>query len=168
MPAGLYQVPDYTGRAQQAMGGAASSFGGMMRKGPEDPGPSVGGAVQAGMGGAAMGAAASTGVAIAGAAHGGLDNVPSESTYLLNKGERVLSPNQNKDLTSFLEGGEGGGNGGVTIESVSIHVLENATNAESLLNIDSRDMEEIVADKFIDALNALDVKGVRPVFAERG
>ncbi|MCF3128449.1 tape measure protein [Acinetobacter soli] len=40
--------------------------------------------------------------AISGIAHGGLDYVPSESTYLLDRGERVLSPRQNKDLTSFL------------------------------------------------------------------
>jgi hypothetical protein len=42
-----------------------------------------------------------------GAAHGGLDFVPKESTYLLDKGERVLSPRQNEDFTEFL--GEGGG-----------------------------------------------------------
>lgn len=36
------------------------------------------------------------------AAHGGLDYVPAEQTYLLDKGERVLSPNQNKDLTNFV------------------------------------------------------------------
>jgi tape measure domain-containing protein len=34
------------------------------------------------------------------AAHGGLDNVPAEQTYLLNKGERVLSPRQNVDITN--------------------------------------------------------------------
>lgn len=118
--------------------------------------------------GAAMGAAASAGVGIAGAAHGGLTSVPSEATYLLNKGERVLSPNQNKDFTDFMGNGEGVGNGGVTINNLEMHVLENATNAEALLDIDPRDMEEIVASKFIDALNALDGKGVRPVFAERG
>jgi hypothetical protein len=37
------------------------------------------------------------------AAHGGLTNVPKEQTYLLDKGERVLSPNQNKDLTNFMK-----------------------------------------------------------------
>lgn len=41
---------------------------------------------------------------VAGIAHGGLDYVPSESTYLLDKGERVLSPRQNKDLVSFMQG----------------------------------------------------------------
>ena len=37
-----------------------------------------------------------------GIAHGGLDYVPKESTYLLDKGERVLSPRQNTDLTKFM------------------------------------------------------------------
>lgn len=36
------------------------------------------------------------------AAHGGLTSVPKEQTYLLDRGERVLSPNQNKDLTNFI------------------------------------------------------------------
>lgn len=36
------------------------------------------------------------------AAHGGLTNVPAEQTYLLNKGERVLSPRQNRDFTDDL------------------------------------------------------------------
>ena len=40
---------------------------------------------------------------VAGIAHGGLDYVPSESTYLLDAGERVVSPNQNADLTGFLK-----------------------------------------------------------------
>jgi len=48
---------------------------------------------------------------IAGIAHGGLSNVPKEGTYLLDKGERVLSPNQNDDLKSFLKGNAGGGAG---------------------------------------------------------
>lgn len=51
------------------------------------------------------GAAAGKGVAIAGAAHGGMDFVPTESTYFLQRGERVLSPRQNEDLTQALRGG---------------------------------------------------------------
>jgi hypothetical protein len=51
----------------------------------------------------ATAAAAGNLVGVTGVAHGGLDNVPKESTYLLDKGERVLSPNQNQDLTNFLQ-----------------------------------------------------------------
>lgn len=50
-----------------------------------------------------------------GIAHGGLDYVPSESTYLLDKGERVLSPKQNKDLTSFLSNSGKASNGDTNI-----------------------------------------------------
>lgn len=37
-----------------------------------------------------------------GVAHGGFDNIPREGTWLLNGGERVLQPEANKDLTSYL------------------------------------------------------------------
>lgn len=50
-----------------------------------------------------------------GIAHGGLDYVPSESTFLLDKGERVLSPRQNKDLTDFLSKGSTGSTGDTNI-----------------------------------------------------
>jgi hypothetical protein len=53
----------------------------------------------------AMATAAAAGnlAGVSGIAHGGMENVPKESTYMLDKGERVLSPNQNKDLTNFLK-----------------------------------------------------------------
>lgn len=71
---------------------------------------------------AATGMAVGKGMA-AGVAHGGMTNVPSESTFLLNRGERVLSPRQNTDLTSFLNnqrqgGGEMMGDGVLTVEGV--------------------------------------------------
>lgn len=52
---------------------------------------------------------------VSGIAHGGLDYVPKESTYLLDKGERVLSPRQNKDLANFMENGQKASYGGITI-----------------------------------------------------
>lgn len=36
-------------------------------------------------------------------AHAGLTDVPSDQTYLLKQGERVLAPEQNKDLKMFLK-----------------------------------------------------------------
>jgi len=79
--------------------------------------------------GPALGAAAFAAVTVAGGAaaakvagiaHGGLDYVPSESTYLLDKGERVLSPNQNADLTSALK------NGGMG-SKVTVNLVEDAS-----------------------------------------
>lgn len=48
---------------------------------------------------------------LTGMAHDGISNIPSEGTWLLQKGERVLSPQQNSDFTRFINGGgNGGGN----------------------------------------------------------
>ena len=117
---------------------------------------------------AAIGAAAFVGSKM-GIAHGGLDNVPRESTYLLDKGERVLSPNQNRDLTGFLSSANDGGGGGrsINIENLNVEVLPNATNADALLALDPNEMKEIVAGPIIAALNELDNEGVRPNFIER-
>lgn len=49
---------------------------------------------------------------ITGMAHNGIDNIPKEGTWLLDGGERVLNPKQNKDLTSYLAN-QGAGNGEV-------------------------------------------------------
>lgn len=35
-------------------------------------------------------------------AHGGIDSVPEDQTFLLKRGERVLQPEANRDLTQFL------------------------------------------------------------------
>lgn len=69
-------------------------------------------------------AAAATAAAYAGIAHGGLTNVPEESTYLLQKGERVLSPNQNADFTSFMNNGAGS----TGASNISINITNNAAS----------------------------------------
>lgn len=48
------------------------------------------------------------GVSLSGVAHGGLKSVPREGTYLLDQGERVVSPRQNRDLEDFMRSGRGG------------------------------------------------------------
>jgi len=93
-----------------------------------------------------------------GIAHGGMGYVPKEQTYLLDRGERVLSPKQNEDLTAFLEGQAGGG---VTIESLSLHILENATNLDALRSMDKADWQDIVYEKVIPALKDLKVAGFK-------
>lgn len=47
-------------------------------------------------------AAAASAYSLMGMAHRGHENIPQEGTWLLDGGERVLSPEQNRDLTKFL------------------------------------------------------------------
>ena len=66
-------------------------------------------------------------VAIGGQFHSGTDNVPSEGSYLLQKGERVIQPKANKDLSEFLSKDGGSGGGALTI-SAPINVTGNVTD----------------------------------------
>ena len=54
--------------------------------------------------------------AIAGMAHNGIDNIPKEGTWLLDGGERVLNPQQNQDLTRYLDERQSSNEGDVTIQ----------------------------------------------------
>lgn len=82
-----------------------------------------------------------------GIAHGGLDYVPKEQTYLLDKGERVLSPNQNKDLTNFMQGNQntGGGVGEINIV-VSVDAKGNSSmtgdTADNLGRVMAKQVEQ--------------------------
>ena len=58
------------------------------------------------------------------AAHGGLGYVPDEQTYLLQRGERVLSPNQNQDFTNFIKNGGGGQSSGEFIFNMNFYSMD--------------------------------------------
>lgn len=62
---------------------------------------------------------------LTGMAHDGISNVPQEGTWLLQKGERVLSAQQNADFTNFMSGGgassgNNGGNSGTVIQYITV------------------------------------------------
>lgn len=71
----------------------------------------------------------------AGQFHSGTNNVPSEGSYLLQQGERVIQPKANQDLTAYLKDKNNGG--GVSI-SAPLTVQGNVTDekwfSEQLVN----------------------------------
>ena len=101
-------------------------------------------------------------------AHGGLGFVPSEQTFLLDRGERVLSASQNRDLTGFLASETGGGKSPqMLVENLTVHVLENATSGDTLLDLEQEDLRQLVAERIVPALDELSRLGIRPVSVER-
>lgn len=126
----------------------------------------IAGASAAFTAGASVGAG--LGASVVGVSHGGLTNVPREGTFLLDKGERVLSRNQNSDLMDFMDdSGPSTPSGVINVSTMEIHILENATNVDALLRMDRREIDMLVAGPIIDSLNRLDKQGVRPQFSER-
>lgn len=80
------------------------------------------------------------GVNLTGMAHNGIDNVPAEGTWLLDKGERVLSSKQNKDFTKYLESqGDLGGRSPITINNSSGAQVSAQHNSDGSITIDMVD-----------------------------
>ena len=67
-----------------------------------------------------------------GMAHNGIDNIPKEGTWLLDGGERVLNPQQNKDLTSYLQNQESnrGGDVNITVQVTDSGVSTSGGNTQ--------------------------------------
>lgn len=132
--------------------------------GPElAPGVAAASVATAAAGAQTSGAVGSAlGAQIAGVGHAGLTDVPREGTYLLNKGERVVAPRQNEDLTRFLR--DGGAGYHVTMPGMQLHVNITGRDLESMSPSEVRDL---VAKKLIPALDQLDRSGIRPRAIER-
>jgi tape measure domain-containing protein len=92
-------------------------------------------------------AAAASAAALSGMAHDGIDSIPSEGTWLLDKGERVVDRRTNSDLKDFLSDGEGKNSGS---PNITVNMIEDASKAgtvEKAQNADgSWDVNAFVAD----------------------
>src|SRR5690606_39784629 len=76
------------------------------------------------------------GQTIAGMAHDGIDNIPKEGTWLLDKGERVVDSRTNSDLKNYLANGGGSGGGDVKIS-------QSITFADGGAKVDTQGQKEI-------------------------
>ena len=93
-------------------------------------------------------------------AHDGLTNVPRETTFLLDKGERVIKTRQNEDLTNFLDNANNGGGTGGSGMTNNITIFPNATNVDAMLGLSESTWLEITEDKILPALSRLNRAGV--------
>ena len=64
---------------------------------------------------------------IQGMAHDGIDNIPKEGTWLLDKGERVVDSRTNADLKNYLA--NGGGSGGDV--NITVNVTDSGVTTQS-------------------------------------
>lgn len=80
---------------------------------------------------------------IAGMAHDGIDNIPREGTWLLDGGERVLNPQQNKDLTNYLSNRKESGPQ-VVINNMNGSGVRQRQGADGKIYVDIDDVEGFV------------------------
>lgn len=82
-------------------------------------------------------------VSIDGMAHDGIDNIPKEGTWLLDKGERVVDSRTNADLKNMIANNNGGGSG------VNI-VVENYTSGQVQTKVDEDGRIRVIIREEID------------------
>ncbi|HCP6178785.1 hypothetical protein [Acinetobacter baumannii] len=86
---------------------------------------------------------------IAGMAHDGIDNIPREGTWLLDGGERVLNPQQNKDLTNYLSNQKNSGPQ-VVINNMNGSRVSQRQGADGKLYVDIDDVEGFMVGALSD------------------
>ncbi|OTU39428.1 transglycosylase SLT domain-containing protein [Acinetobacter nosocomialis] len=74
---------------------------------------------------------------IQGMAHNGIDNIPREGTWLLDGGERVLNPQQNKDLTNYLNNRQNGASEG------NVQISQQITFADGSASVNTQGQKQI-------------------------
>ncbi|MBZ0429614.1 transglycosylase SLT domain-containing protein [Acinetobacter baumannii] len=83
---------------------------------------------------------------IQGMAHNGIDNIPREGTWLLDGGERVLNPQQNKDLTNYLNNRQNGPSEG------NVQISQQITFADGSASVNTQGQKQI-AESLNNAMN---------------
>ena len=94
-------------------------------------------------------------LALSGMAHDGLDYVPREGTFLLQKGERVVNRQDNHELSRALKDGRLAGGGVTVVQNFSFSA------------VDAAGMQTLLA-KMAPAIKQIAVNGVSEAMAARG
>ena len=85
-------------------------------------------------------------IGLTGMAHNGIDNIPREGTWLLDGGERVLNPQQNKDLTNYLNNRQNGASEG------NVQISQQITFADGSASVNTQGQKQI-AESLNNAMN---------------
>ena len=80
-----------------------------------------------------------------GSAHGGLDNVPETGTYVLQRNERVLSADQNREITNFVQQSQ---------RTEDVGTGAGVTNVFNIGTIQTNDPDDLVRQAAIHQRNA--------------
>ncbi|MFX7780884.1 hypothetical protein ABTJ92_01045 [Acinetobacter baumannii] len=86
-------------------------------------------------------------IGLTGMAHNGIDNIPREGTWLLDGGERVLNPQQNKDLTNYLNNRQNRSSEG------NVQISQQITFADGSASVNTQGQKQI-AESLNNAMDA--------------
>lgn len=91
-------------------------------------------------------------ISVDGMAHDGIDNIPREGTWLLQKGERVVDDRTNGDLKDFLANQKSGGGNSQPIEvNAPLNIHGNVNSADKMVMEAIKRHAKLVAQTVEDA-----------------
>ncbi|EEV9304931.1 TPA: hypothetical protein OF650_004704 [Escherichia coli] len=91
-------------------------------------------------------------VSVSGMAHDGIDNIPREGTWLLDKGERVVDQRTNGDLKDFLSAQKSGGGNSQPIEvNAPLNINGNVNSSDKMVMDAIKRHAKLVAQAVEDA-----------------
>lgn len=91
-------------------------------------------------------------VSVSGMAHDGIDNIPREGTWLLDKGERVVDQRTNGDLKDFLAAQKSGGGNSQPIEvNAPLSINGNVNSSDKMVMDAIKRHAKLVAQAVEDA-----------------
>lgn len=82
---------------------------------------------------------------VAGMAHDGIDNIPKEGTWLLDKGERVVDSRTNGDLKSYLKNSSNSSNGDIIINNNGSNNVTATKGSDGKTYVTIDEVEQFVA-----------------------
>lgn len=82
---------------------------------------------------------------LAGMAHDGIDNVPYEGTWLLDKGERVVDSRTNADLKSYLNNSSNSSNGDIIINNNGSNKVAAIKGSDGKTYVTIEEVEQFVS-----------------------
>jgi hypothetical protein len=88
-------------------------------------------------------------VNVKGMAHDGIDNIPSEGTWLLDKGERVVDSRTNSDLKNYLSNNKSGNGVTVNVNVPNGYTAKQSRDSNGNVTID------IVEQKIAEAIDSI-------------
>ncbi|EOO1871538.1 hypothetical protein E8U36_RS26030, partial [Escherichia coli] len=89
---------------------------------------------------------------VSGMAHDGIDNIPREGTWLLDKGERVVDQRTNGDLKDFLSAQKSGGGNSQPIEvNAPLNINGNVNSSDKMVMDAIKRHAKLVAQAVEDA-----------------
>lgn len=82
---------------------------------------------------------------VAGMAHDGIDNIPKEGTWLLDKGERVVDSRTNGDLKNYLKNSSNSSNGDIIINNNGSNNVTATKGSDGKTYVTIDEVEQFVA-----------------------